>query len=95
MIVYIIKTAQNKASIMNSSLGLLLTEEYFTVTGCGGEVEGREDARLRRGEEEWRRVGEERRGGEEEGTRREEERERGQKVEKRRGGEGESRGGEE
>ena len=88
MIVYIIKTAQNKASIMNSSLGLLLTEEYFTVTGCGGEVEGREDARLRRGEEESR-------GGEEEGTRREEERERGQKVEKRRGGEGESRGGEE
>ena len=57
MIVYIIKTAQNKASIMNSSLGLLLTEEYFTVTGCVGEVEGREDARLRRGEEERRRVG--------------------------------------
>ena len=73
MKVYIIKTAQNKASIMNSSLGLLLTEEYFTVTGCGGEVERREDARWRRGEEEKRRVGEERRGGEEEGTRREEE----------------------
>ena len=34
MAVYIIKTAQNKASIVNSSVGLLLTEEYFTVTGC-------------------------------------------------------------
>ena len=36
MTVYIIKTAQNKAAIMNSSVGLLLTEEYFTVTGCYG-----------------------------------------------------------
>ena len=36
MAVYIIKTAQNKASIMNWSVGLLLTEEYFTVTGCYG-----------------------------------------------------------
>ena len=36
MAVYIIKTAQNKAAIMNSSVGLLLTEEYFTVTGCYG-----------------------------------------------------------
>ena len=36
MAVYIIKSAQNKASIMNSSVGLLLTEEYFTVTGCYG-----------------------------------------------------------
>ena len=51
MIVFIIKTAQNKASIMNSSVGLLLTEEYFTVTGCGGEVGGGEDARWRRGKE--------------------------------------------
>ena len=33
MVVYIIKTAQNKASIVNLSVGLLLTEEYFTVTG--------------------------------------------------------------
>ena len=66
MIVYIIKTAQNKASIMNSSVGLLLTEEYFTATGCGGEVGGREDARWRRGEEESRGGEEERRGGGEE-----------------------------
>ena len=36
MAVYIIKPAQNKASIMNSSVGLVLTEEYFTVTGCYG-----------------------------------------------------------
>ena len=36
MAVHIIKSAQNKASIMNSSVGLLLTEEYFTVTGCYG-----------------------------------------------------------
>ena len=36
MAVYIIKSAQNKALIMNSSVGLLLTEEYFTVTGCYG-----------------------------------------------------------
>ena len=36
MAVYIIKSAQNKASIMNLSVGLLLTEEYFTVTGCYG-----------------------------------------------------------
>ena len=72
MIVYIIiKTAQNKASIMNSSVGLLLTEEYFRVTGCGGEVGGREDARWRRGEEESR--GGKRRGGEEERNRGEEE----------------------
>ena len=38
MVVYIIKTAQNKASVMNS-VGLLLTlltEEYFTVTGYYG-----------------------------------------------------------
>ena len=33
MVVYIIKTAQNKASIVNSSVGLQLTEEYFIVTG--------------------------------------------------------------
>ena len=57
MIVYIIKTAQNKVSIINSSVGLLLTEEYLTATGCRGEVGGREDARWRRGEEERRRVG--------------------------------------
>ena len=31
MAVHIIKSAQNKASIMNSSVGSLLTEEYFTV----------------------------------------------------------------
>ena len=31
MAVYIIKTAQNKAFIMNSSVRLLLTEEYFTI----------------------------------------------------------------
>ena len=36
MAVYIIKSAQNKASIMNSSVGLLLTAKYFTVTGCYG-----------------------------------------------------------
>ena len=36
MAVYIIKSAQNKASIMNSSVGLLLTAEYSTVTGCYG-----------------------------------------------------------
>ena len=36
MTVYIIKSAQNKASIMNSSVGLLLMEGYFTVTGCYG-----------------------------------------------------------
>ena len=36
MAVYIIKSAQNKASIMNSTVGLLLTEEYLTVTGCYG-----------------------------------------------------------
>ena len=62
MIVYIIKTAQNKASIMNSSVGLLLTEEYFTVRGCGGEVggrEGREVEKRRGGEEESRGGGEE------------------------------------
>ena len=33
MVVYIIKTAKNKASIVNSSVGLQLTEEYFTVKG--------------------------------------------------------------
>ena len=49
MIVNIIKTAQNKASIMNSSVGLLLKEEYFTVTGCRVEVGGGEDARWRWG----------------------------------------------
>ena len=63
MIVYIITTAQNKASVMNSSVGLLLTEECFTVTGCGGEVGGEEE-RTRGGEEERRRgVGGEERGG--------------------------------
>ena len=36
MAVYIIKSAQDKASIMNSSVGLLLTEEFFTGTGCYG-----------------------------------------------------------
>ena len=36
MAVYIIESAQNKASIMNSSVGLLLTEEYFTVSECYG-----------------------------------------------------------
>ena len=59
MIVYIIKTAQNKASIMNSSVGSLLMKEYFTVTGCRGEVGGREEERTRGGEEERRREGEE------------------------------------
>ena len=34
MAVYIIKSAQNKDSIMNSSVGLLLAEDNFTVTGC-------------------------------------------------------------
>ena len=36
MVAYLIKTAQNKASVMNSSVGLLLTEEYFIVTGYYG-----------------------------------------------------------
>ena len=36
MALYIFKTAQNKASIMNSSVRLLLTEEYLTVKGCHG-----------------------------------------------------------
>ena len=36
MAVHIIKAAQNKATIINSSVGLLLTKEYFTVTGCYG-----------------------------------------------------------
>ena len=66
MAVYIIKSAQNKASIMNSSVGLLLTEEYFTVTGCYGSYKyaykvrrifpvqchrrGRKEKGMRRGE---------------------------------------------
>ena len=36
MAVHIIKAAQNKATIKNSSVGLLLTKEYFTVTGRYG-----------------------------------------------------------
>ena len=36
MTVHIIKAAQSKATIINSSVGLLLTKEYFTVTGCYG-----------------------------------------------------------
>ena len=79
MIVYIIKTAQNKASIMNSSVGLLLQPQ---------DVEGRwDEERTRGGEEERRRVGEgRRRGGEEERNRREEERWRRGEEERTKGG---------
>ena len=74
MAVYIIKSAQDKASIMNSSVGLLLTEEYFTVTVCYGSYKYAYTLRLfpvqchrrGRGEERMRRGGgdyESRRGG--------------------------------
>ena len=45
MVVYIIKTTQNNASIMNSSAGLLSTEEYFTVARCYGSNKNAYDLR--------------------------------------------------